>query len=265
MEIQSYNALVAAARATRPAAAVILGSGMGTLADRLRVEHSTSFLEIPDLPAPTVKGHPGRLLLGDWAGKRVLVFLGRLHYYEGVSWRDVVAPVRLAHFLGARILLLTNAAGGIRDGLGAGSLLAIRDHIEWARSRAWMHPGPGTMNPGRPSPYSSRMIGLLRECAAELRLSMDEGVYAAVTGPSYETPAEIRALKAWGADAVGMSTAREIQTGRDLGMECAAVSLIANRAAGLGACPIEHAEVLRAATAGRGPLTNLIEAFLPRL
>jgi purine-nucleoside phosphorylase len=252
-----YDALVAAARAAPPAAAVVLGSGLSTLAGRLRAEHTTSFGEIPGLPAPTVQGHAGRLILGEWAGKRVLAFLGRLHYYEGHAWRDVVAPVRLAHLLGARILLLTNAAGGIRAGVGPGSLLAVRDHIQWTR--------PCVFGPTRPSPYSARLVRSLVESAAELGTELHQGVYAALTGPSYETPAEIRALKTLGADAVGMSSAREIQTGHDLGMECAAVSLIANRAAGLGTVPIDHGEVLRAAAAAQVPLGNLIVAWLRRL
>jgi purine-nucleoside phosphorylase len=191
--------------------------------------------------------------------------VGRLHYYEGLSWREVTAPVRLAHFLGARSLLLTNAAGGIRDDLGPGSFLAVRDHIEWTRPRAWAHACLGPLGGATLSPYASRLVDLLRQCAGEKAIHHGEGVYAAVTGPSYETPAEIRALKAWGADAVGMSTAREIQTGHELGMECAAVSLITNRAAGLGVEPINHAEVLRAAAAAVDPLKDLIEAFLMRL
>jgi purine-nucleoside phosphorylase len=205
-----------------------------------------------------VAGHGGRLTLGDWAGKRVLIFEGRLHYYEGHPWRIVTQAVQIAQFLGARNLLLTNAAGGIHDALAPGSLLAIRDHLEWTRPACWRS-GP------RPSPYSPRLLQVLTEAAGEIGFTLPRGVYAAVTGPCYETPAEIRALKIWGADAVGMSTAREIQAGCDLGMECAAVSCITNRAAGLSTTPINHEEVLTTAAAQSQRLADLLEVCLRRL
>jgi purine-nucleoside phosphorylase len=200
-------------------------------------------------------------VLGDWAGRRTLVFQGRLHYYEGHSWEGVVGPIHAAHALGARVLILTNAAGGIHDALVPGSLMAIRDHIEWTRPGCWKIPGPGGLGPARPSPYSPRLVELLEEAAHALGMDLLRGVYASVTGPSYETPAEIRALKAWGADAVGMSTAREAQAGYELGMECAALSCITNRAAGLAAGAIHHGEVLTTATSQIPRLVELLERF----
>jgi purine-nucleoside phosphorylase len=170
--------------------------------------------------------------------------------------------VQTAAFLGARILLLTNAAGGIHEALFPGSLMALRDHIEWTRPSSWRHPGPGGLGPARPSPYSPRLLERLNQAARQLGIVLHQGVYAAVTGPSYETPAEIRALKTWGADAVGMSTAREVQMGSELGLECAAVSCITNRAAGLSQGPIHHGEVLTTAAQQREPLARLLEAFL---
>jgi purine-nucleoside phosphorylase len=238
-----------AARSAPPLAAVVLGSGMSQAGGRVRTEHVVSFAEVPGVPPPTVAGHAGRIVLGDWSGRRVLLFLGRIHRYEGRSWDEVTAPVRFAAELGTRVLLCTNAAGGIRDDLVPGSLLAIQAHIEWTRPYCWQRQSP--------SPYSPRMLGLLRQLGG-----LSAGTYGAVTGPCYETPAEIRAMKAWGADAVGMSTAREVQAGRDLGMECAAVSLITNRAAGLSQGPIHHGEVLEHAAAGAARLADLIGAFL---
>jgi purine-nucleoside phosphorylase len=212
-----------------------------------------------------VAGHSGCLTLGDWGPKRVLLFEGRLHYYEGHPWPSVTQPVQIAHSVGARILLLTNAAGGIHETLDPGSLMAIRDHVEWTRPYCWRQPGPGGLDCSRPTPYSARLLHVLAESAQALGFGLAEGTYAAVTGPCYETPAEIRALRACGADAVGMSTAREIQAGCDLGMECVAVSLITNRAAGLSSAPINHEEVLTTAAAQAKRLSDLLDGFLRRL
>jgi purine-nucleoside phosphorylase len=196
---------------------------------------------------------------------RVLVYQGRLHFYEGHAWDVVTRPVRVAAELGALVALLTNAAGGIADGLGPGSLMALRDHMEWTWPYWWRRPGPGGLGSDRPSPYSARLLELLSRAAAALGLELPRGVYASLLGPCYETPAEIRALKTWGADAVGMSTAREVQAAAEAGLECAAVSCITNRAAGLSAAPLSHAEVLATAAAASARLTDLIEAFLKGL
>jgi purine-nucleoside phosphorylase len=250
------SALAAAAARLRPEVAVVLGSGLSPIARRSRLVESFPFSEIPGLATPTVDHHPGKLSLGSWAGRRVLVFEGRLHYYEGHPWRRVEAPVRIAAELGARLLLLTNAAGGIRDDLSPGSLMAIRDHIEWNRPYCWRTEAEQT------SPYSPALVRLLIEAGRECDVTVSEGVYAAVTGPNYETPAEIRALRAWGADAVGMSTTREALQAAELGLACAALSCITNRAAGLSGGPINHQEVVTTAAAQAERLGDLIEAFL---
>lgn len=261
----SYPAFVERAQAESPEVAIVLGSGMSGVMKRCRPIARLPFAEVPGLSATSVAGHAGCLTLGEWESQCVLLFEGRLHFYEGHLWRIVTQPVQIAHFLGARILLLTNAAGGIRDELAPGSLMAIRDHIEWTRPYGWRHPGPGGLGCSRPSPYSPRLLQILTEAAQELGLALPQGIYAAVTGPCYETPAEIRALKVYGADAVGMSTAREIQAGYELGMECAAVSCITNRAAGLSSAPINHEEVLTTAAAQAKRLADLFDGFLRRL
>lgn len=244
-----------AARRRRPRIALILGSGLGHLADRLTDAIELPFGQVPELEAPSIPGHRGAVLLGEWAGQAVLIFAGRLHAYEGHPWRRVAQPVRIARELGAETLLVTNAAGGIRADLSPGNLMAIHDHIEWTRPDCWRQPP-------RPSPYSPRLVEQLRQAALRLGFPLPSGVYAQVTGPSYETPAEIRALRAWGADAVGMSTAREVQAGCDLGMTCAAVSCITNKAAGLSPGPINHEEVLATAAMQRERLAGLVEGFL---
>jgi purine-nucleoside phosphorylase len=254
----AFAALADSCRQAPPHVALVLGSGMGHVADRLQNKQSVLFADIPGLPAASVHGHKGCLTLGDWAGKRVLLFEGRLHHYEGHPWEVVVRPIQTAAALGARIAVLTNAAGGIADPLGPGSLMAIRDHVEWTRPFFWRQPGPGA----RPSPYSPRLLQILADTAKAMNCDLHEGIYTAVTGPSYETPAEIRAMKAWGGDAVGMSTAREIQAGHDASLECAAVSLITNRAAGLSGMALNHEEVLAMATAQSMRLADLLEGFL---
>lgn len=260
-----FATLTDAAKEKPPQVAIVLGSGMSDVAQGMTPAVSVEFRDIPGLDETSVAGHRGRLTLRDWAGRRVLVFEGRLHYYEGHAWDKVTLPVRTAHSLGASVLFMTNAAGGIHDALVPGSLMAIRDHLEWTRPRAWLHPGPGALGPSRTSPYSPRLLRLLQHAGSDLKIAVEQGTYAALTGPCYETPAEIRALKTWGADAVGMSTAREIQAGYELGMECAALSLITNRAAGLSAAPLDHHEVLTTAATQKTRLASLLQRWLELL
>jgi purine-nucleoside phosphorylase len=263
--VSSFATFSAEAQKTPPEIALVLGSGLGAFVHQLQVVSGVAFADVPGLAGPTVAGHAGRVLLGSLAGRRLLVFEGRLHYYESHSWARVAGPVRLARSLGARLLLVTNAAGGIRADLTPGSLLALRDHINWTCPYYWRQSGPGGIGPPRPSPYSPRLLHLLRSAAKALDLPLPQGVYAALTGPSYETPAEIRALGVLGADAVGMSTAHEIETGHELGMECAGLSCITNRAAGLAVGPIHHGEVLTTAQAQSGRLAELLERFIKTL
>jgi purine-nucleoside phosphorylase len=263
--LAGFDEFAAAAREQPLAAAIVLGSGSNVVADRVSAICSVSFGEIPGLTFTSVAGHRGRLTLGQWAGKRVLVFEGRLHYYEGQAWSSVVRPVQIAHELGAPILLATNAAGGIHPSLGPGTLMAIRDHILWNVPRPWLHPGPGALGPSRESPYSQRLLQVLTDAGHAVGQDLLHGTYASLTGPCYETPAEIRALQTWGADAVGMSTAREVETAVQLGMQCAAVSCITNKAAGLSAARLDHKDVLATAAAQTERVGQLIEGFLHRL
>src|SRR5262245_42304429 len=216
----TFPALVEAARATPPDVALVLGSGLGMLADRLTEAQSVPFADVPGLAGTSVAGHKGCVTLGHWAGRRVLLFEGRVHRYEGHAWRTVLEPAHLAQRLGARVLILTNAAGGIHEALAPGTLMALRDHIDLTHPCAWRQ--------AVSSPYSPRLRELLMRAAERCDIAPLAGTYAQVTGPCYETPAEIRALRAWGADAVGMSTAREAAAAYDIGMECAALSCITN-------------------------------------
>ena len=258
----AWEQLTALCRASPPRTVLVLGSGLGTIAQRLQLLASVRFADIPGLPSVSVGGHAGVLMLGEWVGRRLLVFAGRLHYYEGHPWEIVVRPIQLAAALGVREAILTNAAGGIADQLGPGCLMAIRDHLEWTYPYWWRRPGPGGLGGPRPSPYSARLRTALHEAAASAGVQLHEGIYAAVTGPAYETPAEVRALRAWGADAVGMSTAREIQAGVEAGLECAAISCITNRAAGLSPELLNHEDVLKVASRQTERVAALLEMFL---
>jgi purine-nucleoside phosphorylase len=251
-----FAALADAAASARPRVALILGSGLASFAERLKIVQTIPFLDVPGLPPASVAGHRGCVSLAEFGAQSVLVFEGRLHYYEGHPWRTVTLLVRIAAYLGARVLVLTNAAGGIRDDLDPGSLMAITDHIDWTQTCPWR------VSRTRPTPYSQALLQLLQTAASKTGIDLRAGVYAAVTGPCYETPAEIRALRQCGADALGMSTAREIEAGVQAGMECCAMSCITNRAAGLSSGPITHDEVLAAAQARGNALADLLQAFV---
>jgi purine-nucleoside phosphorylase len=255
------DAFTAAVRAHGPRVAVVLGSGLGAVPHRFIDVASIPFADVPGLVAPSIHGHSGAIGLGHCAGVPLLVFRGRLHAYEGHSWDQVAAPVRLMASWGVRTLILTNAAGGIHDRLGPGDLMVLRDHL-WLQTPQAVRDRISDSS-HIPSPYSPRLIELLQQAESDRQLLT--GVYAAVTGPCYETPAEIRALRAMGADAVGMSTAFEAQTAAGLGMEVAAVSCITNKAAGLTCGTLDHAEVL--ANAGRPAerISGLLETILPRV
>jgi purine-nucleoside phosphorylase len=231
------TAFAAFARTTAslaPRTALVLGSGLAGATTLFTERASVGFADIPGLVPPSVHGHGGRLAVGEWSGVPALLFLGRLHFYEGHPWNVVTGTVRTASELGARRIVLTNAAGGIHPSLQPGDLMAIRGHIKLLSPHAWRALATDT---AVSQPYSPRLLDVIgRELLA--------GVYAALTGPCYETPAEIRALAARGADAVGMSTAMEAEEAAQLGLETAAISCITNKAAGLGGDTLNHAEVL---------------------
>ena len=254
--ITEFSELQSLATEHPPRVALILGSGLSDLADRLEDAVELPFGKGPGMETSGVAGHRGALLLGRWANVRVLVFAGRLHYYEGHAWRRVVEPIHIARALGATILVATNAAGGIRADLTPGDLLALRGHLDCTRENWWRAiAAPGDPCAKPQASYSSRLLALL---------PLPTGIYAQLTGPSYETPAEIRALRAMGADAVGMSTGREIEAGFALGMECAAVSCITNKAAGLGNGAIHHGEVLETGQRVKQKLIGVLETFIQR-
>lgn len=238
-----------------PRSAIVLGSGLGGATEPFRETTSIAFDDVPGLVPTTVHGHSGRLAVGHWDEIPVLLFLGRLHFYEGHSSEVVTGTVRAAANLGAKRLILTNAAGGIHPALTLGALMAIRGHIKLVGRDAWREIPNGE---SIAEPYSPRLLRAMRDHESATGRELPVGVYAALTGPSYETPAEIRALAACGADAVGMSTALEAEAAVELEMEVAAISCITNKAAGLGKESLDHAEVLVNATIAVERLRRLL-------
>jgi purine-nucleoside phosphorylase len=240
-----------------PRTAIVLGSGLSGVIDRFLELGSIAFGDIPGLSPTTVHGHPGRLAIGLWNGVPILLFRGRLHFYEGHSHEIVTGPIHVAASFGSKVLVLTNAAGGINPSLSPGSLMAIRKHINLVQCDAWRVLASGSDLPAS-FPYSERLLEVMQSQNAADGNVIFAGVYAALTGPSYETPAEIRALANCGADAVGMSTALEAEAAAELGMEVAAISCITNAAAGLGFGQLNHAEVLDNAKLGVERLSELL-------
>ena len=251
-----------------PACGLILGSGWGAALQTGRVLARVSYRDIPGLGASTVVGHTGELLLFERLGIRIAAFLGRRHWYEGAGWDPVVMPVELLRRMGARNLLITNAAGGISPSLKPGDLMVIRDHINAAGLNPLIGPvlpGWGPRFPDQSHVYCDELIDLLRKAAHDTEVSLSDGVYAFTTGPGYETPAEIRAYASMGADAVGMSTVPEAIIANAAGLRTAGLSCITNLAAGISGPHLSHDEVLEQ-TRKTGPvMAALLDAFLAHL
>ena len=248
----------------RPTLAIVLGSGFHHVLTELRVDKRISCAKIPGFPVPGLSGHAGELIFGKLGGMPVLVLSGRAHFYEGYSMEQVTFPVRTLAALGIRDLLLTNAAGGINQKFRPGDFMVLTDHINWMG----VNPLRGPAMPGRPGfvdmthVYDERLSALLFRAGKSGNLKLRRGVYLAVSGPSYETPAEIRAFARLGADAVGMSTVPEAMVARQCGLNVAAVSCVTNPAAGRGRGPLSHAEVLKTAERVKGLAVELLKNFM---
>jgi purine-nucleoside phosphorylase len=262
------DALAAAVRAHTdrvPRIGIVLGSGLGGLAAALEAPLAIPFSDLPGWPAASAPGHAGRLLLGHLAGVPVVLLQGRLHVYEGHDPGLVVQPVLLMGRLGAGTILLTNAAGGVNAAWPAGTLMAIADHLNLTGLNPLIGPNADLLGPRFPDltdAWSPRLRALLHEAAADADVVLEEGVYAGLLGPSYETPAEVRMLRALGADAVGMSTVLEAIAARWAGLELAGVSLITNPGAGVTGVPLSHEEVLVAANEAGPRFERLVRRWI---
>lgn len=248
-----------------PACGLVLGSGWSQTLDEETTLARAAYRDIPGLGASTVPGHAGELRLLEIGGRRVAAFCGRRHWYEGQGWGPVVVPLELLRRMGATRLLLTNAAGGVNPRLRPGDLLLIRDHINTAGFNPLqgpLRPGWGARFPDQSRVYTPALAGRLLALARQAGVELVEGIYAFTAGPAFETPAEIRAYGIWGVDAVGMSTVPEAMVAGAMGMEVAAVSCIANMAAGIAAAPLAHADVLAAAAVAAPRMRRLLRAIL---
>jgi purine-nucleoside phosphorylase len=251
-----------------PRVAVVLGSGLGAFAEELADPVSIPYAEIPGWPASTAAGHAGKLVFGKLDALDVAVLAGRAHLYEGYTPAQVTMGVRVLHRLGVRSVVFTNAAGGINLSYSTGALVLISDHINLQGSNPLMGPNDDSAGPRFPDmteAYSAEYRSAAHQVAEQLKIKLDEGVYAALTGPNYETPAEIRYLRAIGADLVGMSTVPEVIVANYLGMRVVAISCVTNMAAGILPQKLDHKEVMETGDRVRDTLIRFLKALLPKL
>lgn len=251
-----------------PTVALVLGSGLGAFADRLADRVAVPYAELPHWPGTSVVGHAGQLVAGTASGRRVLALSGRAHFYEGHALSTVTFAARVLGRLGVRTLIVTNAAGGINARFAAGRLMIIDDHINFMGVNPLVGPNDdrdGPRFPDMSAVYSPRLRAIAGEAARAVGLPVEHGVYLAVSGPSYETPAEIRAFRTMGADAVGMSTVPEAIVARHMGIEVLGISCISNMAAGLQAQAVSSDEVIETTTRVQAEFIRFLEAILARL
>ena len=252
----------------RPKIGLVLGSGLGAFADSLAGATKVPYSGIPSFPQSTAIGHAGRLVIGTAAGVPVAAMQGRVHQYEGYSAQEVAFPIRVFARMGIKALILTNAAGGINLGYSQGALVLIRDHINLQGTNPLVGPNDDRFGPRFPDmthAYSRPFREIAREEASTLGIMLHEGIYAALLGPSYETPAEIEHLRRIGADLVGMSTVAEVIAGRHMGLNVLAVSCVTNMAAGILDQPLSHAEVMETGERVRSTFEALLKAVIPRV
>ena len=253
---------------TFPETAIVLGSGLGDFAGSLGDAVTIPYGELPHWPVSRVIGHEGKLVVGTSRGRRVAVLAGRCHLYEGHDVRTVTFPIRALGLLGVRTLIVTNAAGGINTGFSQGALMVIDDHVNLMGTNPLVGPNDDRFGPRFPDMtevYSSRLRAIADAAGTVNGMLLPHGIYIALLGPSYETPAEIRYLRTIGGDAVGMSTVPEAVVARHMGIDVLGVSCITNMAAGVLPKPLDHAEVMETARRVRGQFTALLEGILDRL
>lgn len=250
----------------KPAVGLILGSGLGDFADALEGREIVPYASLPQMPCSRVSGHAGRFVFGYLGSLPVVAMQGRVHMYEGWTAQQVVQGVHAMLDAGVHALIITNAAGGIRRDFSVGSLMLIEDHLNLTGHNClWGEndPARGPRFPDMSMAYCGRLRELAVQCARELELQLESGVYAGVLGPSYETPAEIRMLRALGADAVGMSTVQEVIAARHRGIRCLGISCITNPAAGVAEGTLSHGDVQATAQRVKGDFGRLLRAVIP--
>lgn len=251
-----------------PEIGLILGSGLGVLADEIENKVIIKYEEIPNFPVSTVEGHEGQLVVGNLEGKTVIAMQGRFHYYEGYSIQEATLPIRVMKALGVNTVVVTNAAGGVNKDFMPGDLMIITDHINFSGNNPLIGPNDselGVRFPDMSSVYTPELIKLTEDTAKELEIKVKKGVYTFMTGPSYETPAEIRMLQIIGSDAVGMSTVPEVIIASHANMNVLGISCITNMAAGILDQPLNHEEVIETTQKVKSEFINLIKNSLKKM
>lgn len=251
-----------------PEVAMILGSGLGVLADSLENPVTLDYKAIPHFPLSTVEGHAGQFVVGELSGKQVVIMKGRFHMYEGYTAAEVTFPIRVLKKLGVKTLIVTNAAGGINTEYASGELMIIKDHINFTSRNPLIGPNLdefGVRFPDMSEAYSKRLRAIAHETAASQGFALQEGIYVGLLGPSYETPAEIRMFRILGADAVGMSTVSEVLVARHSGIEVLGISCISNMAAGILDQALSHEEVMETTERVKGKFLALVKGIVPQL
>jgi purine-nucleoside phosphorylase len=251
-----------------PVIGLILGSGLGVLADQIEDPVQIPYEQIPNFPVSTVEGHKGQLVIGQLKGKCVVAMQGRFHYYEGYSLQTLTFPVRVMAAIGVKTLIVTNAAGGVNTDFEPGDLMIIEDHINFTAQNPLIGPNDiefGARFPDMSEAYSRTLRDIAMKAAAIRNIPLKSGVYAGLTGPSYETPAEIRMLRILGSDAVGMSTVPEVIVARHSGLEVLGISCISNMAAGILPQPLSHNEVMETAEKVRESFMELVSGIIENI
>ncbi|MEG0137307.1 MAG: purine-nucleoside phosphorylase, partial [Cetobacterium sp.] len=246
----------------QPKIGLILGSGLGVLADEIQNPIKINYNDIPNFPVSTVEGHEGCLVLGNLEGKEVVAMQGRFHYYEGYSQREITFPVRVMKALGVETIIVTNAAGGANTNFKPGDLMIIKDHINLSGNNPLIGSNDQRFGPRFPdmsTAYTPKYINLVRNCGEKLDIELKEGVYAFFSGPTYETPSEVKMARILGADAVGMSTAPEVIVASHSSMEVIGISCITNMASGILDQPLNHEEVIETTQKVKSEFLSLVK------
>lgn len=253
----------------KPEIGVVLGSGLGSLADELQIKHTVYYKDIPHFPTSTVQGHKGCLLFAELSsGKRVVAMQGRFHFYEGYDMKEVVFPIYVMKYIGVKTLLVSNAAGGMNPNFKVGDIMLLRDQINLMAHTPLLGPNDDRLGPRFPSmhePYTLSLLSLAQKVAAKRGVNVQTGVYAGVTGPSFETPSEYRYMRIIGADAVGMSTVPEIIVAKHIGLDTMGLSVISDLGGGEVAVEVSHEEVLSAVEKTVPVLVGLVKEILESL
>ena len=251
-----------------PEVGIVLGTGLGGLVKEIDNAIQIPYAEIPHFPVSTVKGHQGQLIFGDLGGKKVIAMQGRFHYYEGYTMKEVAYPIRVLKLLGIRSLIVSNAAGGVNPDFEVGDIMIIRDHINLMGNNPLLGPNEEEFGPRFPDmseAYDHHYINIVKKIARHHSIHLQEGVYAGVTGPTFETPAEYKYIRVIGADAVGMSTVPEVITARHMGLPVFAVSVISDLGVEGKIVEITHEEVIQAAAVAEPLMTTLVKGLIEQM